>query len=121
MLAAVTLVVMLLYGVSKYSQSHQPGRTSLLLPARGSAGTSSIAQQLLSLLSQGPDAQLLQQHILPLTNISSLSLAQLPLLLQGTNLTLLSTADVLDSAAADGIGWQQKWKLVTLHQQLHCT
>ncbi|KAF6251798.1 S-adenosyl-L-methionine-dependent methyltransferase [Scenedesmus sp. NREL 46B-D3] len=121
MLAAVTLVVMLLYGVSKYSQSHQPGRTSLLLPARGSAGTSSIAQQLLSLLSQGPDAQLLQQHILPLTNISSLSLAQLPLLLQGTNLTLLSTADVLDSAAADGIGWQQKWKLVNLHQQLHCT
>jgi hypothetical protein len=112
--------MLLLYGVSKYAASHHGG-ASLLLDATGPAGTDSIAQQLLSLLSRGPDAQLLREHILPLINISSLSLAQLPLLLQGTNVTSLSTADVLDSAAAAGLGWQQTWKLVKLHQQLLCT
>jgi hypothetical protein len=118
---AVILVMLLLYGVSKYAVSHHPAGASLLLEATGPAGSNSIAQQLLTLLSQVPDAQLLRKYILPLTNISSLSLAQLPLLLQGTNVTSVSTADVLDSAAAAGLGWQQIWKLVKLHQQLLCT
>jgi hypothetical protein len=41
----------------------------------------SIAQQLLSQLSKGPTGNMLLQHILPLTNYSSLSAVQLPLLL----------------------------------------
>ncbi|WIA23250.1 hypothetical protein OEZ85_000021 [Tetradesmus obliquus] len=59
------------------------------------------------------------QFILPLTNFSSLSAAQLPLLLQGTNFTTLSTAAVLD-AAGSRLDSRQKWRLANLHQELFC-
>uniref|UniRef100_A0A383V9J7 Methyltransferase FkbM domain-containing protein n=1 Tax=Tetradesmus obliquus TaxID=3088 RepID=A0A383V9J7_TETOB len=86
--------------------------------AGGSKG-GHFAQQLLSLLAQGPTGSLLQQYILPLTNFSSVSAAQLPLLLQGTNFTTLSTAAVLD-AAGGRLDSQQKWQLANLHQKLFC-
>ncbi|WIA33898.1 hypothetical protein OEZ86_006997 [Tetradesmus obliquus] len=85
----------------------------------GSIQGGSIAQQLLSDLAKGPSGSLLERHILPLINFNSLSAAQLPLLLQGTNFTTLSTATVLD-AAGSRLSSQQKWQLANLHQRLFC-
>lgn len=123
--AAAVLVVsaaallLLLYSLGSYTSTHHDqtlsGRMRNAITAGGGLG-----QQLQDELSRGAAGQL-QQHILALSNISSLSTAQLPLLLQGTNLSSITTADVLDSAAAKGLGWQQHWQLVQLHQQLLCT
>lgn len=130
---AAVVTLLLLYNLSSYTSSHRQSRmllgpsSSLKLKVKstsssGSAVSSkegSIAQHLLSELTQGPTGSLLQQFILPLTNFSSLSAAQLPLLLQGTNFTTLSTAAVLD-AAGSRLDSRQKWRLANLHQKLFC-
>jgi hypothetical protein len=112
----VAIVLLLLYNLTSYNNS--PNAQLLRSPASSSSSNSSLVQQLLDQLGKGPEGQLVQQHILSHTNISSLSAAQLPLLLQGTNFTTLSTAAVLD--AAGGLSSQQKWQLANLHQRLFC-
>jgi hypothetical protein len=131
-LVAALVTLLLLYNLSSYTSSHRRTRLLLAPASQFTASSSSIsnsapssskaggiAQQLLSQLSKGPTGDLLQQYILPLTNFSSLSAAQLPLLLQGTNFTTLSTAAVLD-AAGSRLNSQQKWQLAHLHQSLFC-
>jgi hypothetical protein len=132
---AVLVMLLLLYNLTSYTNSHR-GTRLLLAPTShftstassfsSSSGSSlssssagSVAQQLLSELGKGPTGELLARHILPLTNFSSLSAGQLPLLLQGTNFTTLSTAAVLD-AAGSSLDSRQKWQLANLHQQLFC-
>ncbi|WIA23238.1 hypothetical protein OEZ85_000010 [Tetradesmus obliquus] len=118
LVVSAAALLLLLYSLGSYTSTHgltHNGRMRTAITAGGGLG-----QQLQAELSRGAAGQL-QQHILALSNISSLSTAQLPLLLQGTNLSSIATADVLDSAAAKGLGWQQHWQLVQLHQQLLCT
>jgi hypothetical protein len=127
--AALVITLLLLYSLSSYTDSHSHTRVRLLLtPASQFTSSSSssssgqgdnIAKQLLSELTKGPTGSLLEQYILRLTNFSSLSAAQLPLLLQGTNFTTLSTAAVLD-AAGSRLSSQHKWQLANLHQSLIC-
>lgn len=131
-IAAAVVTLLFLYNLITCTGSHTRTVRVMLGPtshmvnlggigagAGGSRG-GSIAQQLLSELAQGPTGSLLQQYILPLTNFSSVSAAQLPLLLQGTNFTSLSTAAVLD-AAGSRLNSQQKWQLANMHQKLFCT
>ncbi|WIA43697.1 hypothetical protein OEZ86_010128 [Tetradesmus obliquus] len=119
LVVSAAALLLLLYSLGSYTSTHhdqtRSGRMRTAITAGGGLG-----QQLQAELSRGAAGQL-QQHILALSNISSLSTAQLPLLLQGTNLSSIITADVLDSATAKGLGWQQHWQLVQLHQQLLCT
>lgn len=104
------LLLLFVYSVSVFGRA---GRSA-------SSGTSdSLAQQLLSQLGEGQEGQLVQQHILAHTDwLTSLSAKKLPLLLQGTNFTSLSTAAVLDGAS--GLSSQQRWQLANTHQRLFC-
>lgn len=111
-------VLLLLYSLASYTGANQHN-SSKRVRARSRAG-SSLGQQLMAELSSGPEGQLLQKYILPMIDAKGLSTAQLPLLLQGTNLSSLSTSDVLDRAVAGSPDSQLHWQLASLHQQLLC-
>jgi hypothetical protein len=111
----MALLLLLAYSVSTHVG---PGGTATS-SSSSSSSPGSLAQQLLSQLGTGPEGQLMQQYILPRTDwLTSLSAKKLPLLLQGTNFTSLSTAAVLD--AASSLSSQQKWQLAKAHQRLFC-
>lgn len=109
---SVALLLLLVYSLTVFAVPRGSSSSS-------SSSSSSLVQQLLEQLGTGPEGQLMQQYILPRTDwLTSITAKKLPLLLQGTNFTSLSTAAVLD--AASSLNSQQKWQLTNTHQRLFC-
>lgn len=128
MVPTVLVTIVVIYIISNpilgsiYTQQTAHRRNKLLLiDAAGSNGNlmlSPIGQLLATELNTVPGSGLIQKHILPLTNANKLSSADLPVLLQATNFTDLTTAQLLDTAVSSSS--HEKWQLMNLHQQLYC-